>query len=355
MKKTRKLKKEAKILLGSVGVILFLIIFYFIAFGKVSNNNEQVKFVVETGSTYSTLAPKLKEENLIKSEFFYKIYIKLTNPEPLKTGVYYLSENMNIKKLVNELENNTKQDYISITFKEGIDFRDVIQLITKNTEITEEEIIDLVQDQKYLNELINKYWFLTEDIKNKDIYYSLEGYLFPDTYNFDNNTSLKEIFDIMLTNTEKKLEKYKDIKSNYSIHEMMTMASIVELEASNSDDRAGVAGVFYNRLESNWSLGSDVTTYYGLKLDLSERDLTIKELNEYNNYNTRSSKMAGKLPISPICMPSINSIEAAFSPEQHNYYYFVADKNGKTYFNKTSSGHTSTVSKLKSEGLWYTY
>lgn len=355
--KKRKIKKQVKITFVFIVVLVACFTIYKIGTGKVSNNNEIIVFEVEKGSTYHSLSESLKENHLIKSELFYKIYIKFHSLEPLQAGSYELSQNMNLKELVSELENHTKHSSITITFKEGINFRNIISLITSNMNITEEDIYDKINDTAYLDELISEYWFLTEDIKKEEIYYSLEGYLFPDTYQFNQNSSIEDIFKIMLDNTQKKLEKYKDTLKNskYSVHEIMTMASIVELEASNSDDRAGVAGVFYNRLESGWSLGSDVTTYYGLKLSLSERDLTVAELNEYNNYNTRSSKMTGKLPISPICMPGIESIDAAFHPEEHDYYYFVADKNGKTYFNKTAAKHTATVSKLKSEGLWYEY
>ena len=136
---------------------------------------------------------------------------------------------------------------------------------------------------------------------------------------------------------------------------MMTLASIVELEAAASDDRAGVAGVFYNRLKAKWSLGSDVTAYYAAKVELSERDLYQSELDDYNDYNTRSVKMAGKLPIGPICNPGIDAIKAAIHPTEHDYYYFVADKNKKTYFSKTNEEHVKTVDRLKSEGLWYEY
>ena len=146
----------------------------------------------------------------------------------------------------------------------------------------------------------------------------------------------------MLDETDKKLTPYKNSiqNSNYSIHEILTLASIVELEGANSDDRNGIAGVFMNRLKSKWSLGSDVTTYYAVGIDFNERDLYMSEINDYNSYNTRSSQMAGKLPV---------------SPKKHNYYYFVADKNKKTYFSKTSSEHTATINKLKKDNLWYTY
>ena len=83
------------------------------------------------------------------------------------------------------------------------------------------------------------------------------------------------------------------------------------------------------------NLGSDPTTYYGLKIEISERELTRDEFNTPNDYNTRASSMAGKLPVGPICIPSITSLKAAINPTSTDAYYFVADKNGVTYFTKT--------------------
>ena len=161
----------------------------------------------------------------------------------------------------------------------------------------------------------------------------------------------------MLDNMEEKLEPYKTqiASSNYNIHQLLTLASIVELEAARSDDRNGVAGVFYNRLKAGWSLGSDVTTYYAIQIDMNERDLYQNELESYNAYNTRSSQMTGKLPVGPICIPSKESIAAAINPKNHDYFYFVADKNKKTYFSKTGTEHNNIVAKLKKEKLWYEY
>ena len=156
---------------------------------------------------------------------------------------------------------------------------------------------------------------------------------------------------------DKKLSEYKtDILSNkYSAHELLTLASIVELEGSANSDKEGIAGVFYNRLDNGWSLGSDVTTYYASRVKISERDLYKYEIDDNNYYNTRSSYLAGKLPVGPICSPSIESIKAVLYPTVSDYFYFVSDKNGKTYFSKNESEHLSIIKKLKEEGLWYTY
>ena len=269
-RKKRRLKKKVKITLILISLILLLYGCYLLGIGKVNNDSAEIVFEVTEGSSYNSLAKQLKKQKLIKSELCYKMYLKLHKQDSLKAGKHKLRKNMNVKEIVKELEGQTVQDSSMITFKEGINFETLISLITSNTNITKDDILDKISDTAYLDKLIQKYWFLTDDIKNKSIYYSLEGYLFPDTYQFHKDGTIEDILEAMLDNMSKKLEPYRNSiqNSKYSIHEIMTMASIVELEASNSDDRAGVAGVFYNRLESGWSLGSDVTTYYGLKLAL---------------------------------------------------------------------------------------
>lgn len=352
-----------KVILIIIGVLVVLVLgsisSYYILIGSPSKKEDSVIFKVEEGENYSSIANNLKDKGLIKSVLAYKIYLKINKPDGLEYGSYYLKTSDNVKKLIETLKkgsvnlNETK----TVTFIEGKNMRYLIDKVNKEFGISEEDVLKTLSDKEYLDELINKYWFLTDEIKNSKIYYSLEGYLYPDTYEFYTNASIKDIFKTMLDNMESKLNNYRSEieKSDYSIHEMITLASIIELEAGSADDRRGVAGVFYNRLKSGWSLGSDVTTYYAEKLDLWSRDLKKSELNECNSYNTRSSCMNGKLPVGPICNASINSLVAAIEPKKHNYYYFVADKNGKTYFNETDSGHTSTISKLKSEGLWFEY
>lgn len=355
--KKRKLKKPVKYTLVFILILIGFLLIYKAETGPVNKSDEIITFEVEKGSTYNSIAHSLKEKNLIKSELFYKIYIKLHKPNNLQVGSYPLSSNMNLKKLVNTLNGNAKSNMVKITFNEGVTFTDVVNALHEKLGIPTEDIYDKVKDTNYIDSLIEKYWFLTDDIKDKDIYYALEGYLFPDTYLFNKGSSVEDVLEFMLNNTELKLNDYKSEieKSDYTIHEMMTMASIVEKEASNSDDRQGVAGVFYNRLESGMSLGSDVTTYYGIQVKLTDRDLTDADLKTSNGYNTRNSNMAGKLPVGPICMPGIESVKAAIEPTKHNYLFFVADKNGKTYFTKTNAEHNKMVSKLKSEGLWFNY
>ena len=339
-------------------VILALGVYYKVNMTGTSNSDTKKIVNIEEG-TINDIAKTLKDNNLIKNVSIFKVYIKLTNKSNLKAGTYELSENMGVEKIVKILEEGTKYNpnEISITFKEGINIRKIATLISENTNNSYDDVIKKASDETFIDTLINKYWFLTEDIKNKNIYYSLEGYLFPDTYRFNNReVTTEEIFTKMLDEMDKKLSKYKDEinKSDLSVHEIITLASVVELEGAKATDRKGVAGVFYNRLASSAypTLGSDATTYYASKIDDWSYSLTYKELNDCKNkYNTRCSSNTG-LPIGPICNPGIESIEATINPDKHEYYYFVADCNGKVYLTKNSTEHNNIINKLKKEDNW---
>ena len=231
-------------------------------------------------------------------------------------------------------------------------------MIEKRTNNSAEDVYSLLKDEQYLDSLIEKYWFITDEIKNGDIYYSLEGYLFPDTYAIANeDITVKQIFEKMLDRMEEILNEYKDEieNENLSVHEILTLASVIELESMHQEDRKDVASVLYNRLSKNMSLGSDVTTYYSVGINMGDRDLYKVEINAENPYNTRGPNMEGKLPVGPIASVSKSSIEAAINPNNTNYLFFVADKNGKVYFTNTNAEHEQMIQDLVDKGLWYEY
>lgn len=359
----RRLNKKGIIAIVIMAFILLLALFliivnvvYFSKLKPVTKKDEVVEFKVEEGDTLSSIAGVLEKENLIKSKTAYKIYIKTHKTSGIKIGKYELNKNMGVKNIVETLSgDNYKEDYINITFKEGLNIRQIAEIIENNTDNTREDVLNLLKDENYIDSLINEYWFLTNDIKNEKIYYPLEGYLFPNTYQFKKDATVKDIFKTLLDQMDEELTKYKTQieNSNYTIHQLMTLASIVELEAGTSHERNGVSAVFYNRINNNWTLGSDVTTYYAEQKSFKE-DLTIDEINACNAYNTRSTCIVG-LPVGPISNPSKESIEGVMNPTTSDYYYFVADKNGNTYFTKTEYEHNNIIQKLQREGLWYTY
>ena len=347
----------ALVVIGVFGLVA-VFTYYMVNTSKVSDDNTLKEITINAGSIDS-IANTLKDNNLIKNVTIFKVYTRLNNKTNLKAGVYNLSEDMTVKDIVDILEegSNVNPNEISITFKEGINIRKIASLISENTNNSYDDVLNKLKDKTYINSLISKYWFLTDDIKNSNIYYPLEGYLYPNTYRFTNkDVTVMEIFSKMLDETDNKLSKYKkEIESSsLSIHELITLSSIIELEGAKADDRRGVAGVFYNRLSSSSypTLGSDATTYYASKIDDWSQSLTYNELNDCSNkYNTRCSTNTG-LPVGPICNPSIESIEAAIKPEKHKYYYFVADCKGKVYLTENETEHYNIINKLKREKNW---
>lgn len=354
------MKKYRNIALGLVVVgftiALSFCTYYNINVSKVSNNNETKEIVIKEG-TINSIAINLKENHLIKNITIFKVYTRLTGKTNLKAGTYELSENMTLKEIVNHLEKGKTTKGSGVTFKEGVNIRNIAKLISENTNNSYEDVMNKVNNEEYIDSLITKYWFLTDRVKDKNIYYSLEGYLYPDTYIFSKNDKVETIIERMLDETDKKLSKYKDELTNnkLSLHEIITVASIIELEVANSNDRKDVSGVIYNRINSSYfpTMGMDTTAYYGAKIDnWKTKKLTASELNDCSNkYNTRCATNTG-LPIGPICNPSVESVEAALNPNKHNYYYFVNDCKGKLYLSKTDTEHNNTINKLVKEGNW---
>lgn len=342
------MKKKLTIIIVIFIIILALLGVSFFALTKVSNDNASITFNVKSGENKIEIVNNLKSAGLIRSKYVTYVYVFLNPKLNLQAGTYSLSKSMSTKEIIAKI-NDGKPSVVHITFIEGKRLVEYLKQIEENFNIKYEDMINLLKDDIFLNSLIKDYDFIDESIKNKDIYYSLEGYLYPDTYEFYQTASFESIIRTMLNNMENKINSLKEKinTSKYSFHEILTMASIIEKEAINNDDRKKVSQVIYTRLDKNMALGMDVTAYYGANLSLKE-EITNKELNESNPYNTRNTSFKG-LPVGPICSPSINSIKAALEPANTNYVYFYADiKTGLVYF----AENYEDFLKLKNEFGW---
>lgn len=319
------------------------------------NATDKIEVLIANGTPAVQAIDILKSKGLIKNELVTKVYVKL-HCQSVIAGRYIFTMAMSTQEIWNDIcKGNVTNDTIWVTFIEGKRLSYIEKQIAANFPYTVEEVHNVLEDKEYIKELIQKYDVVTDAVLNEKIKHPLEGYLFADTYEFEKNATIKQIIEKMIGTLNQKMQKYKsDIEKNkLSIHELLTLASIVELEEASKNDRKGVAGVFYNRLKSGWTLGSDATTYYAVDKDF-DKELKWSELNSCNAYNTRGTCVKG-LPIGPIASPSISSIEAVIYPTEHDYYYFVDDKYGKTYYSKTESDHNATIRKLQSQGLWYTF
>ena len=321
-----KLKVKNVVIAFIILIILIINIglgIFFFELRKVDNKNTIKEVVIEPSTPGNTILSMLKKEGLIRNEFMSKVYVKLGKYN-LQAGTYDLSTSMSTREIIKTIANGkvTTKYNINLTFIEGKNIRNYAKVISDNTNNTEEDVFNLLKDTEYIDSLINKYWFLTDEIKNKDIYYPLEGYLYPNTYTFkDKDVSVKEIFSAMLNETDKVLTKYKkDIESK-----------------------------IYNRINNGWTLGCDATTYYAFKVDMSEGLLTYEQYNTYNPYNTRHPNVA--YPVGPIGNPGESAIEACINPIESDNFYYVADcKTGKSVFTKTEYEHGEAIRRIKASG-----
>ncbi len=340
-------KRKPKLLLILIFFSVFLIVigglWLFLCRPVNFFDHDIVEVQITSGTSTKEISDILKEKKLIRSRILFGVYIKLNRVSSLKAGTYQFRRDMSLSKIVQTLERGSSYNpnLVVLTFHEGKRITDYAKVIEKKTNHTYDEVIAVFKDRDYMKQLIAEYWFLTDVILNDDIYYPLEGYLAPDTYHFDN----KDTYPYFPLN-----KPYKDLFVN-EIHRYLTMASVVELEGTNTENRKMIVGIFENRLHSGMNMGSDVTTYYGLQVDMTQ-DLSSNQFSSVNPYNTRSTTMIGKLPIGPICTPSLSSIEASVHPTDSDYLFFVADKHGNIYYTRTNQEHDQKVAEIKAKGDW---
>lgn len=355
----RKLKKKVKILLiilVGMGLLLLTSSFFYLFFARPVEKYSKVdvQLTIKSGTSRMEIARTLKRNHLIRSELLFNIISRIGN-KTLKAATYQLQRSMSLEEIIDVLTQGSKYDpdIIRITFLEGEGIKKYALTIAKYTDHTYEDVMRVLEDKTYIKELIDQYWFLTDEILNEDIYLSLEGYLTPNTYEFKNRkVTVQKIIETMLKQTQMELEEYRNIKvDSYTMHQHLTLASILELEGIKYEDRRMIAGVFNNRLLKGMNMGSDVTTYYALQKEMKS-DLKAQDFQVINPYNTRATNMGGRLPVGPICNPSLSSIKASFNPKNNDYLFFVADKKGKIYYTKSEDEHSKKISEIKEEGNW---
>ena len=347
-------------------IVVFIILIVIINIGigvfgfnlsKVDNKKTNVEINIKNGTSANEIINILDENNLIRSKFFTKVYLKFSNYN-LQAGIYELNTSMNTREILKYLNDGkvTNKYNLRITFNEGLNVRGIAKIISNNTNNKYEDVIKVFEDREYAKKLIDKYWFLTDDILKTGIYYPLEGYLFPDTYEFMNkDVSVDTIITTLLNEFNKKVSPYKEEieNSNYNIHELITLASIAESESLPGADRKKVVSVSVNRMKNGMSLGSDMTAYYAYKLDdYKNGGLTIEQFNNCSSpYNTRCLSKMG-LPIGPISNPSLDSIVGAIEYEDTTYLFYIADCSGKTYFTNTCDECIRKINELQQQGKW---
>jgi len=304
------------------------------------NNNTPVEVEIPLGSSISTIASILEENKIIKDAKVFKYYVKFNNESEFQAGIYQLTPSMTLDQIIASLKTGKVfiEPKLTITIPEGLRITEIAKIISKKTGYTEKEIINLLNNGEFIEELMELYPdLITESILNENIEYPLEGYLFPATYTFvEEKPALNDIILPMIDKTNEVVMNYiSDIESReMSIHEFLTMASLIEEEAVDEESRKNIASVFYNRLSIDMPLQTDPTVIYGMEEHKSK--LTFKDYEINHPYNTY--KIVG-LPPGPIANAGQTSLEAALYPASTEYFYFLATKEGEVLFSKDYDEH----------------
>jgi UPF0755 protein len=310
------------------------------------DNKNPIVVKIPIGSSVSTIANILEEKGIIKDALVFKYYVKLKNESGFQAGKYKLSPSMTIPEIVENIKKGKvmKEVVFQITIPEGKQLTQIAKIIAEKTNYKEEDIIAKLNDRQYIQLLMKKYpEILTEEILHKNIRYPLEGYLYPATYPFyEKNPTIEEIIEVMLKQTSKVLAKYQGEMQEKKLtpHKLLTMASLIEEEATEKADREKISSVFYNRLNKGMPLQTDPTVLYALG---KHKDRVLYEDLEVNSpYNTYKNK---GLPPGPIANAGEVSINAALNPEQTDYLYFLATPAGDVIFTKTLQEHNREKAK----------
>lgn len=338
-----------------------------------ARNGELCTITIPEGSSAATVANILQEGGAINSALYFRIYSRLAGTEAdYRYGSYEFKNNIGFEKIAEVLSTQgAKLSTVTVTIPEGSCLHDytknvnkkdvtvigIASLLKKAGVCKTEDFFAALDEVDFSSKLLNS-------IDKENTYYALEGYLFADTYEFyfcgcteclaeggtqktcESKECAKKAVDRMIARTEEVItdEMIANAeKMGYSIHEMLTLASIIQLESGiDTGEMANVSAVFHNRLKNPGSfpkLGSSPTIYYD------------KTMNGDGRYDTQN--VANGLPPGPVCSSGEAAIKAAFLPtENFKYTYFVTDSDGKFYYNSTASEHSSTIKKLQNQGKW---
>lgn len=300
-------------------------------------------------SDVSQISDKLQKEGIIRSSFLFKAYVDISKKgDSLQTGTYALSSEMSYHEIIKVLKNTKNRATAKVTIPEGYTVPKIAELLEKKGVCKAEDFLVAANNEN------PDFDFKDSLPKDKNRLYKLEGYLFPDTYEFYMGDTADAVVKKMLNNFDSRIDK--DLresikKSGMSVDDVVNLASIIQAETGGSAQMDMVSSVFHNRLtkgyQGNKMLQSDVTVLYGKNIilpTLGESDDTQKMMDAYSTYKVKG------LPEGPINNPGKAAIIAAVSPSKTNNYFFVTDKKGNFYYARTYNQHKANCQKALKAG-----
>lgn len=330
--------------------ICFLIVFigliflrnYYYTQINAKNNTPQTHFTINQGDSIQTVASNLYKANEIQNTTVFVIYLKLNNlDKAIEAGTYLIPQNANIIQIADLLQNG--KFFTNITITEGLRLEEQADSIDKQLSVNntnkvfdKNEYIQLAKTPSAFN-----YPFLDKNTK------SLEGFLFPDTYQVSKNVTAKEVITQMMDNFSNKIYSSFKGNNNLSFYQNLILASIIEREAKTTNDRRMIADILMRRLSDNYPLAVDSTIQYSLGFSASEKtwwrqNIYQADLTNNTPYNTRINP---GLPPTPICNPGQDSFNATQNPIPNQYYYYISDKQGIIHYAVTLDQQNANIAK----------
>jgi len=289
-------------------------------------------FTIKPGQGLTVIAGNLEQASIISNKAYFILFAKIKKAgKKLQAGEYILSASKSPEQIL-EILIKGKVKLYRITLPEGLNIKEAAGIVDKANLCTKTCFVDLCHDPAFI---------LSLGIKA----ISLEGYLFPDTYFFPKHASCEDIITTMVAHfknifTTKWQARAKTL--GFSVHDIVTIAAIIEKETGDASERPLISSVFHNRLKKNMRLESDPTVIYGIKnFDGNIKRKHLKMLTPYNTYQIKG------LPLGPIANPGALSLEAALNPAQTNYLFFVSKKDTTHKFSKTIQEHNRAVKKYQ--------
>lgn len=310
------------------------------------DSKKEINVQIPMGSSTSDIASILEDQGIVKDARVFRFYMKFKNESEFQAGDYTFMPSMTLNEIISSLKKGKmeKEAVYTVTIPEGKTIDQIAEIYAKKLPISKKAFLKKVNDPKYVKQLIKQYPdVLSDEILDSDIKTPLEGYLFAATYQFyDEDPNIDTIVQKMLKKTVKVVSPHLEeiSKKDLTVHQALTMASLVENEASSEDQRQKIAGVFYNRLDAGMPLQTDPTVLYALgkhKDKVSLKDLKVKS--PYNTYYIDT------LPVGPISNFSESSLTATLDPEDSDYKYFLHDDKGHIYYAKTHDEHVQLKEK----------
>lgn len=339
-----------KLLIFLLGLSLVSMgIFFFYSKGLEAKDpvtEEVVEVTIPPGSSGKKVVKILDNNNLLKNDKCLEIYLKLNKIDDLKAGIYNLSSNMTSIELIEALQQGGKDENLkTVTIPEGFELKEIIEKLSTELNLSKDKLEEITSDKEYFEDQV-------EFLKELEDGQSLEGYLYPCTYEFKPNVSEEEAVLKLLKEFEKVyMANIKDYEGNIqginmNMNDIVTLASIIEREAVLDEEKTLISGVFYNRLNQNINLGSCATVQY--ILGERKENLSIKDTRIESDYNTYINP---GLPPAPIASVSLGSLRAAAQPEETDYLYFRSkeDGTGGHNFSKTYEEHKEADPKKKED------